>query len=102
VATREGYARVVRAGFGVSVPDNGYRQEEGKFVEQEGSQMTEQDKALHGEDAGGLGEDDEGRAKALATEKIGEQDQVKEQTASPAPEEDVGAPPMEGGEVDNP
>jgi hypothetical protein len=81
-----------------------------------GSQMTEQDKAFGGgegsdqpeaggyekEHAGGLGEDEEGRAKAQATEKIGEQDQVKEQTASPAPEEDVGAPPMEGGEVDNP
>jgi hypothetical protein len=77
--------------------------------------MTEQDKAFGGregsdqpeagdtgEHAGGLDEGEEGRAKAQATEKIGEQDQVKEQTASPAPEEDVGAPPMEGGEVDNP
>ena len=78
--------------------------------------MTEQDKAFGGgegsdqpeaggyekEQAGGLEEGQEGRAKAQATEKIGEQDQVKGQTASPAPEEDVGAPPMEGGEVDNP
>ena len=78
--------------------------------------MTEQDKAFGGgegsdqpeaggyekEHAGGLDEGQEGRAASQATDKIGEQDQVKEQTASPAPEEDVGAPPMEGGEVDNP
>lgn len=75
--------------------------------------MAEDDKAFGGgegsdqPEAGdfgeheGLDEGEEGKQKAQATEKIGEQDQVKGQTQAPAPEGDVGAT-IEGGDVDNP
>jgi hypothetical protein len=60
--------------------------------------MTPQPEPGHptaGEDVGAP-EEGLGRAKAQATEPIGDQDQVKGQTAHPAPDDDVGAPPIEG------
>ncbi len=59
--------------------------------------MTPQPEPGHpvaGEDVGGP-EEGVGRANAQATPEIGDEGQKKGQTAHPAPDDDVGAPPHE-------
>jgi hypothetical protein len=73
--------------------------ESGQRDESGDDEMTHSPKPGHpvaGEDVG-TPEEGAGRAKAEATPEIEDEDQVKEQTAHSAPDDDVGAPPHEGG-----